>query len=441
MIKALEAAQRDQDWAAVQKATSDLVAVNASLSALVTKGPSTVAPAFLPDDYVFARIQSVRLPPWPAKVVNPKGGANVTIEYVRPPNAPSYVPTEPVVVPGRNLRAFDLISDTPAEQIAETAKEMLASDKHTPANIAELRISATESFTDALALAAAATHVQVNPDRVAEMAAMRPIGVVSSPYRAHISAPRQPNHTTSSDEASIMLRSDIPAAALHNLAGFDFAWVIYWFCYSRNWNAQLIPPRDPEGGPRGVFATRAPHRPNPIGLSLVRVLSVEGRRVRICGHDILHGTPVLDIKPYLPYTDAVPSAKAGWVDEVDRRVREGKAAPLDHKPDVIRTRATAAAAAAIDEADGVAAPAEVQAAADADGATRTAAEKRARSVVGHDLATYYGRKSKATVRLLSTVVLNSCGKNLTRAEDDSKNEGGADGEAEGDGVADDSKMQ
>ena len=67
----------------------------------------------------------------------------------------------------------------------------------------------------------------------------------------------------------------------------------------------------------GVFASRAPHRPNPIGLSCLELISIEGLRLNVGPHDLLDGTPILDIKPYLPYADAFPDAQCGWVGEVD----------------------------------------------------------------------------------------------------------------------------
>jgi tRNA-Thr(GGU) m(6)t(6)A37 methyltransferase TsaA len=76
------------------------------------------------------------------------------------------------------------------------------------------------------------------------------------------------------------------------------------------------PPRGPKGK-RGVLATRSPHRPNAIGLSAVELVAVEGRTLHLRGVDLLDGTPVLDVKPYVPYADAFPGARAGWIDAVD----------------------------------------------------------------------------------------------------------------------------
>jgi hypothetical protein len=80
----------------------------------------------------------------------------------------------------------------------------------------------------------------------------------------------------------------------------------------------VLPPRSTSGR-KGVFATRSPHRPNPIGLSAVRLDRVEGLVLHVREIDILDGTPVLDLKPYVPYTDAHPAARSGWLEAEGRR--------------------------------------------------------------------------------------------------------------------------
>ncbi|MFW5829371.1 MAG: tRNA (N6-threonylcarbamoyladenosine(37)-N6)-methyltransferase TrmO [Planctomycetota bacterium] len=137
-----------------------------------------------------------------------------------------------------------------------------------------------------------------------------PVAVVHSPYKAHFDTPRQPR-PGEHDDAWIIVRRGLQNA-LRDLQGFDYAWIVFVFNYSRGGRSVVTPPRD--GTPRGVFATRSPHRPNPIGMSCVRVLNVVGRKMLIRDHDLLHGTHVLDIKPYLPYCDAHPEAAAGYVD-------------------------------------------------------------------------------------------------------------------------------
>jgi len=95
----------------------------------------------------------------------------------------------------------------------------------------------------------------------------------------------------------------------------------------------VIPPRGPKIK-RGLLATRAPHRPNPIGLSAVRLLSIEKNRLYLDACDLIDGTPILDIKPYIPYADAFPDSMAGWIDELDpslpqrsRKLRKPGGAP------------------------------------------------------------------------------------------------------------------
>lgn len=104
--------------------------------------------------------------------------------------------------------------------------------------------------------------------------------------------------------------------ALRDLDGFERIWVL--FLFDRNgdgWHPTTRPPVAVPGLKRvGVFASRAPYRPNPIGLSCVRLVAVRGRTLEIAEADLLDGTPILDIKPYIPAADAFPDAKAGWVD-------------------------------------------------------------------------------------------------------------------------------
>lgn len=107
--------------------------------------------------------------------------------------------------------------------------------------------------------------------------------------------------------------------ALRDLAGFSRIWLV--FVFDRNgaaWRPTAHPPVTAPGRARvGVFASRAPYRPNPIGLSCVRLAGVAGRTVEVEEADLLDGTPVLDIKPYIPAADAFPDARAGWVEAQD----------------------------------------------------------------------------------------------------------------------------
>lgn len=150
---------------------------------------------------------------------------------------------------------------------------------------------------------------------------LRPIGAVRSPYRERHGTPRQATVSakTTGDEpqpATIELFEDVvPAAALDDIEGFERIWVVSWLHLNEHWRPQVVPPRGPRVK-RGVLATRAPHRPNQLGLSAVQLVGRRGHILDVVGIDLLDRTPVLDLKPYVPYADAFPDARAGWVDEL-----------------------------------------------------------------------------------------------------------------------------
>lgn len=141
-----------------------------------------------------------------------------------------------------------------------------------------------------------------------------PIGAVECRERYPYEVPRQ-GALGAGNRATIRLMDDARrlGEATAGLAGFARIWVLSWFAapYAGPW---VRPPGKDEPR-RGVFATRAPHRPNPIGLSCVSLVAVDGLVLEVADHDLLDGTPVLDLKPYLPYADAFPDVAAGWVDE------------------------------------------------------------------------------------------------------------------------------
>ena len=145
------------------------------------------------------------------------------------------------------------------------------------------------------------------------------IGVVRSPYTERHGTPRQAQLDAMPKEyipveAYIELDTEkVPAIALKDLDGFSHLWVIAYLHLNHHWNPTVRPPRGPKVR-RGTLATRAPHRPNPIGLSALKIIRVEGHRIYVEGIDLLDGTPIIDIKPYVPYCDAFPNAKAGYVD-------------------------------------------------------------------------------------------------------------------------------
>lgn len=156
---------------------------------------------------------------------------------------------------------------------------------------------------------------------------LRAIGVVRSGHDHLARTPRQPGAAAAEREARIVLHPIAGLAdALRDLAAMERIWVITWFDRVTGWKPMVLPPRGPRIK-RGVFATRSPHRPNPLGLSLVRLLGVRGRTLRVADVDLLDGTPVLDLKPYHPTVEAWPEARAGWIDELVRAERDGSAFP------------------------------------------------------------------------------------------------------------------
>jgi tRNA-Thr(GGU) m(6)t(6)A37 methyltransferase TsaA len=141
----------------------------------------------------------------------------------------------------------------------------------------------------------------------------QPIGFVHSPFREKADAPRQgvlAEDTTATIELGVEYQD-----ALDDLSGFERIWVLFWFDRAEGWKPKVTPPRS--AVKRGVFATRSPHRPNPIGMTAVRLERVEGLTLHVRGLDLIEGTPVLDIKPYIPYADAFPDAGSGWLDAPD----------------------------------------------------------------------------------------------------------------------------
>lgn len=151
---------------------------------------------------------------------------------------------------------------------------------------------------------------------------LTPIGTLRTPFVDKQSAPRQPAAARGVEARIELVRSGDMEHALSDLEGWSHLWVLFWFDRNTHWKAKVAPPRS--SVKRGVFSTRSPYRPNPLGLSVVRLLRVEGCSVHISDVDMLDGTPVLDLKPYVPYADAIPEAQHGWLQQEE--------SPLDPRP-------------------------------------------------------------------------------------------------------------
>jgi tRNA (adenine37-N6)-methyltransferase len=101
--------------------------------------------------------------------------------------------------------------------------------------------------------------------------------------------------------------------ALRDLEGFDRIWVLFDFHLNTTWKPMVNPPHAPDGKKISMFATRSPHRPNSIGMSCVELVKIEKCSVHIRNFDLLDGTPIIDIKPYIPHADSFPEAATGWL--------------------------------------------------------------------------------------------------------------------------------
>ncbi len=147
---------------------------------------------------------------------------------------------------------------------------------------------------------------------------LNPIATIRSCYPERFGIPRQPGLVPSAYAAIVFPTSESTKLALRGLDQFSHIWVIFLFHNQpfRTFKPLVQPPRLGGKKTMGVYATRSPNRPNPIGLSTVQLTHIEmGKReiqVHITGGDFLDGTPVLDIKPYVPYADAIPHATSAW---------------------------------------------------------------------------------------------------------------------------------
>jgi tRNA (adenine37-N6)-methyltransferase len=146
----------------------------------------------------------------------------------------------------------------------------------------------------------------------------QPIGIIHSCFPEKFGVPQQPRLVPAATAELELVGPFARAEAVRGLADFSHIWVVFLFHHhlDQGWRPTVRPPR--LGGRRrvGVFSSRSPFRPNPIGISAVELLEVriaEGRvSLGLGGIDLVDGTPVLDIKPYLPYTDAIPDARGGF---------------------------------------------------------------------------------------------------------------------------------
>ncbi len=148
----------------------------------------------------------------------------------------------------------------------------------------------------------------------------RPIGIIHTPFTEAKKMPIQPA-AAKGIEGTIDINPEFENG-LKDLDGFSHIILLYHLHLSRGFSLEVIPFLDDK--PRGVFSTRAPRRPNPIGLSIVRLVDIEENRLYIKNVDVVDGTPLLDIKPYVPEFDHQKAEKIGWLSDKIDRMRETK---------------------------------------------------------------------------------------------------------------------
>jgi len=153
---------------------------------------------------------------------------------------------------------------------------------------------------------------------------LTPIATIHSPFREKFATPRQPG-LTPSVQAKISFQPGFATPeAVRGLEGFSHLWLIFLFHqnWQKGWKPTVRPPRLGGNQRIGVYASRSPFRPNPLGLSTVKLLSINNNHgeisLQVQGADLIDGTPIFDIKPYIPYGDSIPEAIGGFAEETPK---------------------------------------------------------------------------------------------------------------------------
>ncbi len=146
---------------------------------------------------------------------------------------------------------------------------------------------------------------------------VKPIGYIRSDFKEKFGIPRQSGRAPSLTAEILLLPEYARAETFKGVEGFSHLWILFDFsrAHREEFSPTVRPPRLGGNERVGVFASRSPFRPNPIGLSCVRLEKIDLPRIFISGGDFLDGTPVLDIKPYLPFADCIPAATAGYAEQ------------------------------------------------------------------------------------------------------------------------------
>lgn len=150
------------------------------------------------------------------------------------------------------------------------------------------------------------------------MREINPIGLIHSPYKSIQDMPIQPKGAVGVE--GVVVVAEEYAAGLQDLEGFSHIYLLYSFHKTKRTELRVTPFMDSKE--RGVFATRSPLRPNHIGISIVKLISVEDNKLLVEGIDVLDQTPLLDIKPYIEKFDGVEKSVSGWNQGSDEDVRK-----------------------------------------------------------------------------------------------------------------------
>ncbi len=167
---------------------------------------------------------------------------------------------------------------------------------------------------------------------------IKPVAYYRGPFGSKFGIPRQSALAPAVEGRIVFTDTYRVKEALRGLEGFERLWLMWGFSANKpakgDWQPTVRPPRLGGNAAMGVWATRSPYRPNPLGLSCVELLSVDGMDLVVKGADLMDGTPIYDIKPYIPYADAYPSARSGFVNgapEATLQVVIPASLPLDAK--------------------------------------------------------------------------------------------------------------
>jgi tRNA-Thr(GGU) m(6)t(6)A37 methyltransferase TsaA len=143
----------------------------------------------------------------------------------------------------------------------------------------------------------------------------KPIGFIECEQKYPNELPRQPGQVTNVATIKLNLDHNLDQC-LQDLHLFSHIWVVFDFHKNTHWKSLVETPREQKK--HGVFATRSPYRPNSIGISCVELVAINSNQITIKNHDLLNHTPVLDIKPYIPYSDCITTANSGWLKQEDK---------------------------------------------------------------------------------------------------------------------------